>query len=309
MNAALLTEIEKLRRATLGQLRDKHRELFHEDTRSHHREHIFRRLAWRLQALSEGDLPERARERAREIARDADLRLIAPKEFFTVAGQPVRITRSGRTPGEPDSRLPLPGVLLSREWKGRNILVEVLEDGFRYEHRYYRSLSAVAREVTGSSWNGLVFFGVRGTTDQQKDQKEKQEERARMQVADHAPHKPRRLRCAIYTRKSTEEGLDQDFNSLDAQREASEAFVLSQRHEGWSTLPERYDDGGFTGANMDRPALTRLLAAVEAGALDCVVVYKVDRLSRSLLDDRRQRASINASARRRLRVRACEERH
>jgi site-specific DNA recombinase len=93
-----------------------------------------------------------------------------------------------------------------------------------------------------------------------------------------------RLRCAIYTRKSTEEGLDQEFNSLDAQREAAEAFIQSQRREGWITLPELYDDGGFTGANMDRPALTRLLRAVEAGELDCVVVYKVDRLSRSLLD-------------------------
>jgi site-specific DNA recombinase len=95
---------------------------------------------------------------------------------------------------------------------------------------------------------------------------------------------PKRLRCAIYTRKSTEEGLDQDFNSLDAQREAAEAFVLSQRREGWVALPQVYNDGGFTGANMDRPALTRLLQAAEAGELDCVVVYKVDRLSRSLLD-------------------------
>ena len=93
-----------------------------------------------------------------------------------------------------------------------------------------------------------------------------------------------RLRCAIYTRKSTEEGLDQEFNSLDAQREAAEAFIQSQRREGWIALPELYDDGGFTGANMDRPALKRLLQAVEAGELDCVVVYKVDRLSRSLLD-------------------------
>ncbi|HXP89154.1 MAG TPA: recombinase family protein [Bryobacteraceae bacterium] len=95
---------------------------------------------------------------------------------------------------------------------------------------------------------------------------------------------PARLRCAIYTRKSTEEGLEQEFNSLDAQREAAQAFIQSQRREGWIALPELYDDGGFTGANMDRPALTRLLQAVEAGTLDCVVVYKVDRLSRSLLD-------------------------
>jgi site-specific DNA recombinase len=84
---------------------------------------------------------------------------------------------------------------------------------------------------------------------------------------------PSRLRCAIYTRKSTEEGLDQEFNSLDAQRESAEAFIRSQRREGWIALPQLYDDGGFTGANMDRPALGRLLKDVEAGELDCVVVY------------------------------------
>jgi site-specific DNA recombinase len=92
------------------------------------------------------------------------------------------------------------------------------------------------------------------------------------------------VRCAIYTRKSTDEGLDQEFNSLDAQREAGEAYIKSQAGEGWSYLPDRYDDGGFTGGNMDRPALRRLLADIEAGKVDCVVVYKVDRLSRSLLD-------------------------
>ncbi|MGD0275533.1 MAG: recombinase family protein, partial [Syntrophales bacterium] len=92
------------------------------------------------------------------------------------------------------------------------------------------------------------------------------------------------IRCATYTRKSTDEGLDQDFNSLDAQRESAEAYIASQRHEGWICLPERYDDGGFTGGNMERPALKRLFADIEAGRIDCVMVYKVDRLSRSLLD-------------------------
>jgi site-specific DNA recombinase len=92
------------------------------------------------------------------------------------------------------------------------------------------------------------------------------------------------IRCAIYTRKSTEEGLEQEFNSLDAQREAGEAFIKSQASEGWTCLPDRYDDGGFTGGNMERPALKRLIADIEAGKIDCVVVYKVDRLSRSLLD-------------------------
>ena len=94
----------------------------------------------------------------------------------------------------------------------------------------------------------------------------------------------RSVRCAIYTRKSSDEGLDQDFNSLDAQREAAEAFILSQRGEGLSALPDRYDDGGFSGGSLARPALERLLADIRGGAVDCVVVYKVDRLSRSLID-------------------------
>jgi site-specific DNA recombinase len=94
----------------------------------------------------------------------------------------------------------------------------------------------------------------------------------------------RRLRCAIYTRKSSDEGLDQEFNSLDAQREAAEAFICSQRAEGLIALPERYDDGGFSGADLSRPALERLLADIRSGAVECVVVYKVDRLSRSLID-------------------------
>src|SRR5262249_53542843 len=87
---------------------------------------------------------------------------------------------------------------------------------------------------------------------------------------------PAAVRCAIYTRKSTEEGLDQDFNSLDAQREAGQAFIASQRHAGWMCLRERYDDGGYSGANIDRPALGRLLIAITEGRIDCVVVYKVD---------------------------------
>jgi site-specific DNA recombinase len=88
------------------------------------------------------------------------------------------------------------------------------------------------------------------------------------------------VRCAIYTRKSTEEGLEQEFNSLDAQRESAQAFIASQQHEGWVCLPDRYDDGGFTGGNMERPALRRLLADIAEGKVDCVIVYKVDRLSR-----------------------------
>jgi len=94
----------------------------------------------------------------------------------------------------------------------------------------------------------------------------------------------RKLRCAVYTRKSTEEGLEMEFNSLDAQREACEAYIASQKAEGWVLYPESYDDGGFSGGTLDRPALKRLLADIEDGRIDVVVVYKIDRLSRSLMD-------------------------
>ena len=94
----------------------------------------------------------------------------------------------------------------------------------------------------------------------------------------------RKLRCAVYTRKSTEEGLEQEFNSLHAQREACEAYVASQRSEGWALIREPYDDGGFSGGTLERPALKRLLADIEEGLVDVVVVYKIDRLSRSLMD-------------------------
>jgi site-specific DNA recombinase len=98
------------------------------------------------------------------------------------------------------------------------------------------------------------------------------------------PRPTKRLRCAIYTRVSTDHGLEQDFNSLDAQREAAEAYVKSQAHEGWTLTRTAYDDGGFSGGSLERPALQRLLAEVRAGLIDVIVVYKVDRLTRSLAD-------------------------
>jgi site-specific DNA recombinase len=105
-----------------------------------------------------------------------------------------------------------------------------------------------------------------------------------MAAASNGTPAPKPVRCAIYTRKSTEEGLNQEFNSLDAQREAGEAYILSQKHDGWTLVPTNYSDGGYTGANIERPGVRQLLADIEAGKIDCVVVYKVDRLSRSLID-------------------------
>jgi hypothetical protein len=158
LDATVWMEIEKLRRASLTALREKYREAFQEETRSRHREQLFRRIAWRLQALAEGDLSERARLRAQQIGRDADLRKVAPPDFLTVGGERVQTARGNRR--QADSRLPLPGTVLSRKWKGRTLLVEVLSNGFRYENRHYASLSAIAVAVTGTRWNGLAFFGL-----------------------------------------------------------------------------------------------------------------------------------------------------
>ena len=94
----------------------------------------------------------------------------------------------------------------------------------------------------------------------------------------------KKIRCAIYTRKSTEEGLEQEFNSLQAQREACESYIKSQKHENWQLLPTEYDDGGYSGGNMERPALKRLLSDIKSGLVDIIVVYKIDRLTRSLMD-------------------------
>ena len=159
MDTTVLREMESLRRASMADLRKKYQEVFQEETRGTHREHLFRRIAWRLQALAEGDLSERARGRANKIAQDSDLRINAPRDFFTVGGERVQTT-GDRNRREQDRRLPLPGALLTRKWKGRTVLVEVLAKGFRYENRSYSSLSAIATALTGTRWNGLAFFGL-----------------------------------------------------------------------------------------------------------------------------------------------------
>jgi hypothetical protein len=162
METAVLVEIEKLRRASLQALREKHREVFGEPTSCRHRQHLFRRIAWRLQALAEGDLSQRARQRAGEIACDADLRIIAPSGFFTAGDRPIELVAGDRDRPPQDHRLPLPGTMLTRQWKGQTIAVEVLAEGFRFDNQHYTSLSAIAGAVTGTRWNGLAFFGLTG---------------------------------------------------------------------------------------------------------------------------------------------------
>ena len=149
-NTSKWREIDGLRHQSVGQLRARYREVFGQESRSNHKQFLIRRIAWRLQANSEGDLSERARLRAVALADEADLRIRAPQSF---------LNRSmGKRPCDP--RLPAPGTRLNRQFQGQSVTVEVLEKGFRYQERVYKSLSAVARQVTGVQWNGFSFFGL-----------------------------------------------------------------------------------------------------------------------------------------------------
>lgn len=151
MNPAVRSQIESLRKLQMRELKMRYRELFGEASASSNGPHLLRRIAWRLQAQAEGDLSQRARQRAADLAADVDLRVRAPLTFRRQLGEsPTGTIR--------DPRLPAPGTLLQRWYRGRWIVVRVLEDGFEYNANKYGSLSAVAHQVTGTRWNGFVFF-------------------------------------------------------------------------------------------------------------------------------------------------------
>ncbi len=167
MDPTVITGIEELPQWKVAALKQRYRELFGEESKSSNKQFLLRRIAFRLQADAEGDLiqadaegdlSERARRRAAEIAEDRDLRMRAPKEFSV--GPDSGSSRVDRTRPPKDGRLPGPGTLLTRRVGDRQIVVKVLPDGFEYQSRRYRSLSAIAREVTGTRWNGLLFFGL-----------------------------------------------------------------------------------------------------------------------------------------------------
>ena len=151
-------EVAALRRMTPKELRSRYAEVFGEPTRSGNKEFLIKRIAWRLQSQAEGGLSERARRRAEQLARDADLRLTPPKGPST-AGNDRRVI--GTIPNALDNRLPPPGTIIARAYKGRTLHVSVLERGFEYEGEVYRSISAVARAITGSHLSGIAFFNFR----------------------------------------------------------------------------------------------------------------------------------------------------
>jgi hypothetical protein len=158
MDAVVNRAIEQLRSHKLRFLKKKYRELFGEEARSSNKQFLFRRLAWQLQANAEGGLSDRARQRAAEIADEGDLGTRAPTRFGPSPPPIVAAASVDRSRAQRDWRLPAAGMFLTRRFGGHDIVVKVLEQGFEYQSRSYRSLSAIAREVTGTRWNGYLFF-------------------------------------------------------------------------------------------------------------------------------------------------------
>jgi len=153
MSEEVRKEIEQLRREKIKALKTRYRELFGEESSSSNHAHLFRRIAWRLQALSEGGLSQRACDRAAELASDADIRLRAPRQFWRELDDKTR--QSNRDP-----RLPVAGTILKRLYRDRKVTVTILAEGFEYDGKVYDSLSSIASSVTGTRWNGFSFFGL-----------------------------------------------------------------------------------------------------------------------------------------------------
>ena len=162
LKPTMAARIRALQEMTVLELRAEYQTTFGEETRSRHKEFLWKQVAWRLQANEEGDLSERARQRAAELANTADARLRAPSGAFGVGTPPAPgRTRVHDFRGPQDTRLPMAGTVLTREYRGRQIRVTVLDHGFEHDGKVHRSLSALAQEVTGSHWNGFHFFGLR----------------------------------------------------------------------------------------------------------------------------------------------------
>jgi hypothetical protein len=159
MQSNVIGQIQALRRMTVAELRVKWRELFDEDSRSNNRDFLWRRLAWRVQELTYGGLSERAKARLEELSNQVDVRFLPPRGWKQTIESALASPPARREPVR-DTRLPKPGTILSRPYRGHDIRVTVLAKGFEWDGRPYRSLSAIAREVTGQRWNGLLFFGL-----------------------------------------------------------------------------------------------------------------------------------------------------
>ena len=160
MKLNIAEEVKALKSMTVGELRERYREFFGEESWASNKGFLRKRIVWRIQALAEGDLSERARRRAEELANDADLRIRPPKQFPASAMPEGRTVVRQFSPSH-DRRLPMPGTVLTRQYRGEMVMVTILDGGFEYEGQVYRSLTAVAGAITGTHWNGFHFFGLR----------------------------------------------------------------------------------------------------------------------------------------------------
>jgi Protein of unknown function (DUF2924) len=160
MDMVLVQRMEELGRLSVSALKKKYREVFGEETRSTHKQYLLRRIVWQMQAQALGGLSERVLRRAAEIADDADLRSSGPKGFWSWPEQKQSVAPTPVLKNHRDGRLPQPGAVLTRRHKGREVVVKVLDQGFEYQSHHYGSLSAIALVVTGTRWNGLLFFGL-----------------------------------------------------------------------------------------------------------------------------------------------------
>ena len=250
--STLDVEIARLRDLDVASLQARLHNVFRRRPSPHLPRHLlFRVLAYRLQAERLGDLD------------------VESRRLLDGAGPPEDAGKRAVDPNRPTAEL-RPGTMLAREWNGRMHRVAVLADGFAWNGKTYPSLSKIALRHHGHPLERTPVLRP-----------------ARQAIEGGAIMKTggsKQVRCAIYTRVSTDQGLEQDFNSLDAQYDASQAYIRSQAHAGWTLVRSKYDDGGFSGGNTDRPALQRLLEDLRAGKVDIIVVYKVDRLTRSLAD-------------------------
>ena len=264
--------IAALGRMTVTQLREKYLEVFGEPTRSGNKDFLFKRVAWRIQSLAEGGLSERARRRAEELARDADIRTTAP----TAPGRRRRRGahgRRGRVARPAHDRLPIPGTVLTRKYHGKQVAGEGPARRLRVRGP---DLPLALRRRQGGHRLALERLPVLRPHHRKRGDamsKRRHASQPRQPSVDPLRHlHPQEHRGGA--------GAGVQHASTPSAR-AARRTSPRQRHEGWVCLPDRYDDGGFTGGNIDRPALQRLLADIEAGKVDCVVVYKVDRLCRS----------------------------
>jgi hypothetical protein len=251
-------EIAHLRGLDLKGLRARWVSVFQRPPPIHLPRHLlFAVIAYRIQADRFGDLDHETRQ-VLERTDSKDTSAVISARLLSFDQKRTELT---------------PGTMLVREWDRQSQRVMVMADGFAWNGETYESLSKVAFAITGTRWNGPRFFGFEG------------QGRAIGQgglVMKPPSIKP--IRCAIYTRVSIDHGLDQEFNSLDAQHDAASAYIRSQAHAGWTLIKSRYDDGGYSGGSTDRPDLQRLLDDIRARKIDVIVVYKVDRLTRSLAD-------------------------